>query len=54
MQQEMVMLIKLRKFKTEFPDLSESTVQKFNKRYYKEVKKRKEKLEESKSITKYA
>ena len=48
------MLIKLRKFKTEFSDLSESTVQKFKKRYYEEVKKCKEKLEESKSITKYA
>ena len=44
----------LRKFKTEFPNLSESTVRTFEKRYYEEVRKCKEKLEESKSITKYA
>ena len=44
----------LRNFKTEFPNLSESTVRTFKKRYYKEVRKSKEKLEESKSITKYA
>ena len=45
---------KLRKFKTEFPNLSESTVRTFKKRYYKEVRKCKGKLEELKSITKYA
>ena len=44
----------LRKFKTEFPNLSESTVRTFKKRYYEEVRKWKEELEESKSITKYA
>ena len=44
----------LRKFKTEFQNLSESTVRTFKKRYYEEVRKCKEKLEESKSITKYA
>ena len=44
----------LRKFKTEFPNLSESTVRTFTKRYYEEVRKCKEKIEESKSITKYA
>ena len=44
----------LRKFRTEFPNLSESTVRTFKKRYYEEVRKCKEKLEESKSITKYA
>ena len=44
----------LRKFKTEFPNLSESTVRTFKKRYYEEVRKCKEKLEESKSITNYA
>ena len=44
----------LRKFKTEFPNLSESTVRTFKKRYYEEVRKCKEKREESKSITKYA
>ena len=43
-----------RKFKTEFSNLSESTVRIFKKRYYQEVRKCKEKLEESKSITKYA
>ena len=42
----------LRKFKTEFPNLSESTVRTFMKRYYDEVRKCKEKLEKSKSITK--
>ena len=44
----------LRKFKTEFPNLSESTVRTFKKRYYKKMRKCKEKLEESKSIMKYA
>ena len=44
----------LRKFKTEFPNLSESTVRTFKKRCYEEVRECKEKLEESKSITKYA
>ena len=44
----------LRKFKREFPNLSESTVRTFKKRYYEEVRKWKEELEESKSITKYA
>ena len=44
----------LRKFKTEFPNLSESTVRTFKKRYYEEVRKCKEKLEEPKRITKYA
>ena len=44
----------LRKFKTEFPILSESTARTFKKRYYEEVRKWKEKLEESISITKYA
>ena len=43
-----------RKFKTEFSNLSKSTVRTFKKRYYEEVRKCKEKLEESKSITKYA
>ena len=43
-----------RKFKTEFPNLSESTVRTFKKRYHEEVRKFKEKIEESKSITKYA
>ena len=42
-----------RKFKAEFPNLSESTVRTFKKKYY-EVRKCKQKLEESKSITKYA
>ena len=44
----------LRKFKTEFPNLSGSTVRTFKKRYYEKVRKCKEKFEESKSITKYA
>ena len=44
----------LRKFKTEFPNLNESTVRTFKKRYYEELRKCKEKLEESKNITKYA
>ena len=44
----------LRKFKTEFQNLSESTVRTFKKRYYEAVRKCKKKLEESKSITKYA
>ena len=44
----------LRKFKTEFPILSESTARTFKKRYYEEVRKWKEKLEESISISKYA
>ena len=44
----------LRKFKTEFPNLSESTARTFKKRYYEEKRKCKEKLKESKSITKYA
>ena len=35
----------LRKFKTEFTNLSESTVRTFKKRYYKEVRKCKKKLE---------
>ena len=43
----------LSKFKTEFPNLSESTLRTFKKRYYEEVRKCKEKLEGSKSITKY-
>ena len=38
----------LRKLKTEFPNLSESTVRTFKERYYEEVKKCKEKLEERK------
>ena len=38
----------LRKSKTEFPNMSESTVRTFKKRYYEEVRKCKEKLEESK------
>ena len=44
----------LRIFKTEFPNLSKSPVRTFKKRYYVEVRKCKEKLEELKSITKYA
>ena len=36
------------------PNLSKSTVRTFKKRFYEEVRKCKEKLKESKSITKYA
>ena len=42
-----------RKFKTEFHDLRERTVRTFKKRYYEEVRKGKEKLDESKKIHKY-
>lgn len=43
----------LRKFQTDFPDLKESTVRTFKKRYYEEVRKGKEQLEESQKIEKY-
>ena len=43
----------VRKFKTEFPNLKESTVRTFKKRYYEEVRKCKERIDESKKIEKY-
>ena len=43
----------LRKFQTHFPELKESTVRTFKKRYYEEVRKGKEQLEKSQKIQKY-
>jgi len=45
--------VAVKKFNTEFPALKESTVRTFKKRYYEEIRKSKEKLEESKKIQKY-
>jgi len=45
--------VAVKKFNTEFPAHKESTVRTFKKRYYEEIRKSKEKLEESKKIQKY-